>query len=98
MTRVVFIAAFVLAVFTEGLTAKRADFFDQQGSRAGYAVVNPETGRADLYDRKSNRTGYAVQRPDGSWDVYNLDGSRKATITPGTGGQPGRVIVPRHAK
>jgi hypothetical protein len=94
VTRVVFIAAFVLAVFSEGLTAERVDFFDQQGGRTGYAVVNPETGRIDLYDAHSNRTGYGYVRPDGSIDVFNMNGTRRATITPGIGGRPGRIIVP----
>lgn len=50
--------------------------------------------RLDLYDAKSNRTGYGYVRPDGSADLFNLDGTRRATIAPGPGGRV-RVTVPR---
>ena len=53
-------------------------------------------GRLDLYDAKSNRTGYGYVRGDASVDLFDVDGSRRATITPsGIGGQPARVTVPR---
>jgi hypothetical protein len=59
----------------------------------GAALVE-QGGRIDVYDAKSNRTGYGYVRGDGSVDVFNVDGSRRATITPGIGGQPARVTVP----
>ena len=59
--------------------------------------IRLEGGRVDLYDAKSNRTGYGYVRPDGSMDVFNLDGTRRATVTPGIGGQPARIIIP-HGK
>jgi hypothetical protein len=58
-------------------------------------TVVEQGGRVDLYDAKSNRTGYGYVRGDGSVDIFNVDGSRKATVTPGIGGQPARVTVPR---
>ena len=58
-------------------------------------IVKQEGGRVDLYDAKSNRIGYGYVRGDGSVDVFNVDGSRRATIAPGIGGQPARVTVPR---
>jgi hypothetical protein len=58
-------------------------------------TVVEQGGRVDLYDAKSNRTGYGYVRGDGSVDVFNVDGSRRATIAPGIGGQPARIVVPR---
>lgn len=58
-------------------------------------TVRQEGGRLDLYDAKSNRIGYGYTRPDGSVDLFNVDGTRRATITPGTGGQPARITVPK---
>jgi len=57
-------------------------------------TVVEQGGRLDLYDAHSNRAGYGYVRPDGSIDVFNVNGSRRATITPGIGGQPARVTVP----
>lgn len=54
--------------------------------------VVEQGGRIDLYDAKSNRTGYGYVRGDGSVDVFNTDGTRRATITPGVGGA--RITTP----
>ncbi|MBI4560553.1 MAG: hypothetical protein HY724_00805 [Candidatus Rokubacteria bacterium] len=61
----------------------------------GGGTVRQEGGRVDLYDVKSNRIGYGYIRGDGSVDIFNADGTRRATITPGPGGQPGRIILPK---
>jgi len=61
----------------------------------GGKVVEQGDGRLDVYDAKSNRVGYGIQRGGGSWDLFNLDGTRRATITPGIAGQPPRVTVPK---
>jgi hypothetical protein len=58
-------------------------------------TVVEQGGRLDVYDAKSNRTGYGYVRGDGSVDLFNTDGTRRATITPGIGGQPARITVPR---
>jgi hypothetical protein len=56
-------------------------------------VVVPDGGkvvqqgeRLDVYDAKSKRTGYGTVHPDGSVDVYNTDGTRRATIEQAPGG------------
>lgn len=58
-------------------------------------TVRVEGDRLDIYDRDSRRDGYGIRRADGSWDVFNREGSRRATITPGIGGQPARVTIPQ---
>jgi len=32
--------------------------------------------RLNLFDRNSRRTGYGIQRADGSWDLFQPEGSR----------------------
>lgn len=63
-------------------------------------VVVPDGGRVvqqgerlDIYDSKSNRTAYGTVRPDGTVDVFNMDGSRRATIQSQPGGGV-RVTTP----
>ncbi len=51
--------------------------------------------RIFLYDAKHDRSGFGYVRSDGSVDLFTADGTRKVTITPGVGGGPARVIVPR---
>lgn len=70
------------------------NLYDSDGHRAGRIVEGPG-GRVDVYDARSNRTGYGYIRGDDSVDVFNVDGTRRATITPGIGGQPARIVVPR---
>ncbi len=72
------------------------------GEESTLAIIAPEGGtirvegdRLEIFDRKSRRVGYGVQRGDGSWDVFNLDGTRRATIQRGSGEESRRVIVPR---
>lgn len=57
--------------------------------------VRVEGRRLDIFDKQSRRVGYGVRRSDGSWDVFNLDGTRRATIQPSIGGQPAWRMVPR---
>lgn len=57
--------------------------------------IRLERDRLEIFDRKSRRVGYGVRRGDGSWDVFNLDGTRRATIRRGVGQQSYRVIVPK---
>jgi len=71
------------------------------GDESPLTVVIPDGGRVvqqgervDVYDAQSRRTGYGYIRGDGSVDVYNTDGSRRATIQRGVGGAV-RVIVPK---
>jgi hypothetical protein len=74
----------------------------QAGEDPAATILVPDGGRIvqqgdrlDIYDAKSKRTGYGYTRSDGSVDVFNMDGSRKATITPGPAGGPARVTTPK---
>lgn len=82
-------------MFSTALAAERVDTFDQQGRRTGYVTLDQGAGRLDLFDTNSNRTGYGIQRPDGSWDLFNRDGSRLGVIYPG---QPARIILQPHRR
>ena len=57
-------------------------------------TVKQQGDRVDVFDARSNRTGYGRIGPGGTVDIFNLDGSRRATITPGIGGRPARVTMP----
>ncbi len=90
--------ALLLLLLAPGLALAAED-----SARGAITTVTPEGGRVverggrlDIYDAKSKRTGYGTRRGDGSWDIYNLDGSRKATIQQRSGGGT-RVTVP-HGK
>lgn len=61
-------------------------------------TVRIEADRLDIFRHDGSRDGYGIRRGDGSWDLYRKDGSRLGTITPGIGGQPGRVTVPKGRK
>lgn len=72
------------------------------GDDSAVTTIAPEGGtirlereRLEIFDRKSRRVGYSVRRGDGSWEVFNLDGTRRATIQRGVGEQSRRIIVPR---
>jgi len=61
----------------------RVDLFDAQGRRAGYAVVDRDTGRVDFYDTMSRRTGYGRVDQAGKVETFGLDGKRRGqTIVP----------------
>jgi len=74
------------------------------GDESPLTTITPDGGRVvqegarvDVYDAKSNRIGYGYIRGDGSVDVYNQDGSRRATIQRSPGGET-RVTVPRRKR
>ena len=90
-----------LAVMAAGEAehARHMEIVDPEGLRQGFAVE--QGARLDLFDRENNRTGYGIRRPDGSWDLFNKDGSLPApqpsrqaghlgVIYPG---QPARIIL-----
>ena len=58
----------------------RIDTFDTRSNRAGYIVVNPNTGRLDQFDSRSNRTGFGtVTSPSTGGtriDTYSNNGTR----------------------
>lgn len=56
-------------------------------------TVSQQGSRIDLYDAHSNRTGYGYVRGDGSIDLFNTDGTRRATIQQRPGGGV-RVTTP----
>ena len=55
----------------------RVDLFDAQGRRAGYAVVDRDTGRVDFYDARSRRTGYGRVDETGKVERFGIDGKRQ---------------------
>ncbi len=77
MKRVIFIAVIILVLSSQGLTADRVDFFDEQGRRQGYAIVDRKAGRVDFYDRQSRRTGLGRVDPAGRIEMFDLKGKRR---------------------
>lgn len=72
------------------------------GEGPGLELLLPDGDRVverrdqvDVFARDGRREAYGVRRPDGSVDLFNLDGTRRATIMPGIAGQPPRVTVPK---
>lgn len=63
---------------------ERIDFFDREGRRTGYAIVDKKAGRVDFYDANSRRTGWGRWQPSGRAERFDLLGRR----------QPNRVIPP----
>ncbi len=63
---------------------------DQTGQ---ITIRETQPGQLDIYDARSDRRGYGIQRQDGSWDLYNRDGSRIGYTQPGRSGQPDRIIL-----
>lgn len=57
--------------------AMRIDLFDAKGRRAGYAVVDRDTGRVDFFDTMSRRTGYGRVDRSGKVERFGLDGRRQ---------------------
>ena len=55
----------------------RVDFFDAQGRRTGYAVVDRDTVRVDFYDTMSRRTGYGRVDGAGKVERFGVDGKRQ---------------------
>ncbi|HEY7253791.1 MAG TPA: hypothetical protein VIG37_25100 [Methylomirabilota bacterium] len=59
------------------IAADRVDLFDTKSNRAGYTVVDPESGRFNTYDTKSNRTGWGtIHRESGTVEAYDKNGNR----------------------
>ncbi|MFQ5930489.1 MAG: hypothetical protein ACE5MK_12405 [Acidobacteriota bacterium] len=70
--------AFVVSLTpAPALAADRVEFFDLDGRRTGYAVVDHETGRVDFYDVNSRRTGWGRVMSSGKAEVFDLQGTRQ---------------------
>ena len=89
------ILLFFLLVAAQALAGTELLIQDRDGRRAGDLRLDQDRGTADIFDAKSNRSGWGTRRPDGSWDLYNKDGSRRGYIQPARpeSGQPGRLIL-----
>jgi len=48
-----------------------------QGRRAGYAVLDRDTGRVDFFDTMSRRTGFGRVDRSGKVERFSLDGKRE---------------------
>lgn len=76
------LAAWIALLVTLGLllspalAAERVDFFNAQGRRTGYAIVDQETGRVDFFDVNSRRTGWGRITPSGQMELFRGDGRR----------------------
>jgi hypothetical protein len=77
---------------------------EAERSPGGLTTLTPDGGRIrvegnrlDIFRRDGSREGYGIQRSDGSWDVFNTDGTRRATIERGPSGET-RATVPRPRK
>jgi len=75
------LAAVILALVVLFATVASA------GEHDAATVLVPDGGkvvqqgqRVDIYDARSKRIGYGTIHPDGSMDVFNMDGTRRATI------------------
>jgi hypothetical protein len=55
----------------------RVDFYDPQGRRTGYAIMERRTGRIDYYDTMGRRTGYGRVDPTGKVEKFRPDGKRE---------------------
>jgi hypothetical protein len=66
-----------LAVASPAAAQERVDFFDRDGRRTGYAVVDTKTGRVDFFDVSSRRTGWGRLEPSGRVERFKLDGRRQ---------------------
>jgi len=72
-----------LSVASPAVAQDRVDFFDREGGRTGYAIVDPKTGRVDFFDVNSRRTGWGRLEPSGRVERFNLDGRRQEdTVLP----------------
>ena len=89
-------AVFLILIFLGQATmAEELAIQGQDGRRAGELRLDQDRGTADIFDAKSNRSGWGTRRSDGSWDLYNKDGSRRGYIQPARpeSGQPSRLIL-----
>jgi len=66
-----------LSVVSYAVAQDRVDFFDREGRRIGYAIVDTKTGRADFFDANSRRTGWGRLEPSGRVERFNLEGRRE---------------------
>jgi len=66
---------------------------DKNGRRTGQLRLDQDRGTADIFDARSNREGWGTRRPDGSWDLYNKDGTRRGVLEPARPGLPSRLIL-----
>ena len=66
-----------LSIVSPASAQDRVDFFDRQGRRTGYAIVDTKTGRVDFFDANSRRTGWGRLEPSGRVERFNFDGRRQ---------------------
>ena len=76
----------VLAVLIVGAPAfaqdrTRVEVYDKESRRQESVVIDEKNSRVDTYDKGSKHTGYGVIRQDGRVDLYDVDGSRKGSVT-----------------
>lgn len=88
-------AALLLLIPSTGSSADRIDVLGADGDKVGELRLDQDSGTADIFDAQSNREGWGTRRQDGSWNLYNKDGSRRGYLQPGRpeSGQPGRLIL-----
>lgn len=65
-----------LLLTAPAFAADRIDFFDAQGRRTGYAIVD-STGRVDIYDASSRRTGWGQIDQTGRVERFDVNGKRQ---------------------
>lgn len=66
-----------LSIVSPAVALERLDFFDREGRRTGYAIVDVKTGRVDFFDASSRRTGWGRLEPSGRVERFSLDGRRQ---------------------
>jgi len=86
------LAAILAILLSVVALAAEIQIRDDSGREQG-VVRETHPGQLDLFRSDGRREGYGIQRSDGSWDIYNNDSSRRATITPGIAGQPARITI-----
>lgn len=66
-----------LCIVSQVVAQERIDFFDRDGRRTGYAIVDMKTRRVDFFDVNSRRTGWGRLEPSGRVERFTLDGRRQ---------------------
>lgn len=88
-----FVAMMMLLAAVTAAHAQRSDDAKATAIAPDGGRVVQQGDRLDIFDATGARVGYGQQRSDGSVDVFNVDGSRRATIQKDTG-SGARVTTP----
>ncbi len=73
-------ALLVLLLAAPAFAEQRVDLFTPDGKRAGYAIVDEQTGRIDFYDSKSRRIGWGRVDATGHMERFDRGGRRQQDI------------------